>query len=68
MANDRPYYTKALMALSAAHDACYKTWSSDPKRHPIGMSIEPFGGVNIALGIVDELERKLKMYDKIEES
>ncbi len=60
MESKRPYYDKALAALKSAHDACYKTWESDPKRHPIGMSVEPFGGVNIALGIVDELEQRLK--------
>ncbi len=59
MANDRPYYDKALAALTAAHKACYEAWDSDPKRNPLGMSFGPFAGVNIALGIIDELEQRL---------
>ncbi len=60
MENDRPYYTKALAALTDAHKACYEAWGSDPKRNPIGMSFGPFAGVNVALGIIDELEQRLK--------
>ncbi len=55
----RPYYARALEALNRAHDACYRAWEQNPNRDAIGMSIMPFGGVNIALGIVDELETRL---------
>lgn len=48
----RPYYDKALAALQAAHDACY----GHPSRDVLGMSHGPFSGVNVALGIVAELE------------
>ena len=56
---DRPYYTRALQALQAAHDACLK----HPERPVLGMSHGPFSGVNEVLGIVDELERKLARYE-----
>jgi hypothetical protein len=48
----RPYYQKALEALQAAHDACLKA----PDRDVLGMSYGPFSGVNVALGIISELE------------
>jgi hypothetical protein len=50
----RPYYSRALNALEAAHKACFE----NETRPALGMSHGPFSGVNEALGIVDELERK----------
>lgn len=49
-----PLYQKAHEALQAAHDACY----SHPDRPVHGMTHGPFSGVNVALGIVDKLERE----------
>lgn len=51
---ERPHYEAALAALQAAHDACFK----HKDRGAIGMSSGPFSGVNVALGIVDTLERE----------
>ena len=53
---DRPHYDAALTALQGSFDACYE----HPKRDVIGMSHGPFSGVNVALGIVDSLERENK--------
>tara|TARA_Y100001937_G_C7020474_1_gene285189 strand:+ start:285 stop:494 length:210 start_codon:yes stop_codon:yes gene_type:complete len=50
----RPYYNRALAALQAAHDACYR----HPDRNVLGMSHGPFSGVNEALGIVATLEEE----------
>lgn len=50
----RPLYTKALYALQAAHDACFK----HPERGVLGMSHGPFSGVNEALGIIASLEEE----------
>ena len=55
-----PYYARALAALQAAHDACCR----DERRDVLGMSHGPFAGVNEALAIVDQLERKLATYEK----
>lgn len=52
---ERTHYKKALDALQAAHDACFKA----PDRDVLGMSHGPFSGVNVALGIVDDLEHRL---------
>ena len=52
---DRPYYDKALAALDAAHRACFE----HPDRPLLGMSHGPFSGVNVALGIVADLERQV---------
>jgi len=52
--SDRPNYDRALAALQSAYDACYK----HPERNSLGMSIGPFSGVNVALGIVAMLERE----------
>lgn len=49
---ERPYYNAALNALQEAHTACF----NHPDRGVLGMSSGPFSGVNVALGIVDELE------------
>ncbi len=54
--SNRPYYGRALIALQAAHDACF----NHPGRDVLGMSYGPFSGVNEALGIVDELEAENK--------
>lgn len=59
---DRPYYDRACKALQAAHDACM----GHPGRDVLGMSHGPFSGVNEALGIVSELERKLAKYERPE--
>lgn len=48
----RPAYSAALNALESAHKACF----DHPDRPLIGMSHGPFSGVNVALGIVAELE------------
>lgn len=48
----RPHYDRALKALQAAHDACFK----HPERDVLGMSHGPFSGVNETLGIIAELE------------
>ncbi len=45
-------YTKALEALENAHKACY----GHSDRPLLGMSHGPFSGVNMALGIIAELE------------
>lgn len=47
-----PQYDRALKALQAAHDACFK----HPERPILGMSHGPFSGVNEALEIVALLE------------
>lgn len=47
-----PRYNEAREALKAAHEACF----AHPDRGPIGMSAGPFSGVNVALGIIAELE------------
>ena len=52
LVSNRPFYNKALKALQAAHDACFK----HPVRDVLGMSHGPFSGVNEALGIVAILE------------
>lgn len=52
MSTARPYYDRALKALQAAHDACFKA----PDRDVLGMSHGPFSGVNEALGIITDLE------------
>ncbi len=49
-----PLYTKALAALSAAHQACF----DHPDRDVLGMSHGPFSGVNEALGIISLLEEE----------
>jgi hypothetical protein len=49
-----PNYDKALAALQAAHDACFK----DCSRPVNGMSHGPFSGVNVALGIICLLEEE----------
>lgn len=56
MIEERPYYNAAVKALQEAHDACFK-------RHEdvLGMSHGPFSGVNVALGIIDQLERENQM-------
>lgn len=53
---ERPYYSRALAALEAAHKACFE----HPGRDVLGMSSGPFSGVNEALGIVAELEARAK--------
>jgi hypothetical protein len=53
---NRPMYDRALKALQAAHDACFK----HPERDVLGMSHGPFSGVNEALGIVSMLEEENK--------
>lgn len=52
--SNRPHYDRALKALQAAHDACFK----HPERDILGMSHGPFSGVNEALGIVATLEEE----------
>lgn len=52
----RPHYTKAWAALADAHKACF----DHPGRDVLGMSHGPFSGVNVALGIVAELEDENK--------
>lgn len=52
--SERPLYARALAALQAAHDACYR----HPERPVLGMSHGPFSGVNEALGIVSILEKE----------
>jgi hypothetical protein len=51
MAN-RELYQRASAALDAAHKACFE----HPDRGPTGMSHGAFSGVNVALGIVAQLE------------
>lgn len=51
----RPQYSKAYQALESAHQACF----DHPDRGPLGMSHGPFSGVNVALGVVSELEREI---------
>ena len=53
---DSPNYAKALEALQAAHDACFR----DKSRDVLGMSHGPFSGVNVALGIIVRLEAENK--------
>lgn len=53
---DRPCYNQALEALQGAHKANF----DHPDRDVLGMSSGPFSGVNVALGIVDNLERSNK--------
>lgn len=48
-----PEYDKASAALDEAHKACLK----HPERDVLGMSSGPFSGVNVALGIVHNLEK-----------
>jgi hypothetical protein len=50
---NRPFYDKALVALEAAHTACYEKHAD-----ALGMSHGPFSGVNEALGIVASLEEE----------
>ena len=50
MGNPGPLYAKALEALQ---QACF----GHPGRDVLGMSHGPFSGVNVALGIIDYLER-----------
>lgn len=57
----RPYYDKALKALQEAHNACFK----HPERDVLGMSHGPFSGVNETLGIVTELEERLRWYETL---
>jgi hypothetical protein len=52
MATRGPLYSRALKALQAASDACFK----QPERDVLGMSHGPFSGVNEALGIIVLLE------------
>lgn len=49
-----PLYSKALNSLRTAHEACFR--SAD--RDVLGMSKGPFSGVNLALGIIKNLEEK----------
>lgn len=51
-AGARPLYSEALAALQSAHDACFH----HPGRDVLGMSHGPFSGVNVALGIIAQLE------------
>lgn len=51
---DSPLYSKALNALRTAHEACFR--SAD--RDVLGMSKGPFSGVNLALGIIKNLEKE----------
>jgi hypothetical protein len=51
-----PNYGEALMALEAAHNACFKNKTRDV----LGMSHGPFSGVNVALGIIWRLETENK--------
>jgi len=51
---DSPLYSKALNALRTAHEACFR--SAD--RDVLGMSKGPFSGVNLALGIIKNLEEE----------
>lgn len=54
-----PLYDQAKEALEAAHRACL----THPGRDILGMSHVPFSGVNVALGIISQLEnqnRRLK--------
>lgn len=52
--SERPEYHRALKALQAAHDVCFK----HPERDVRGMSSGPFSGVNEVLGIVSRLETR----------
>lgn len=52
MRTGRPHYDKAWEALKEAYDACFNY----ADRGAIGMSHGPFSGVNVALGIIAELE------------
>ena len=52
MRTGRPHYDKAWEALKEAHAACF----NHHERGQVGMSHGPFSGVNIALGIIAELE------------
>lgn len=58
--DQRPWYDKALKALSAAHTACF----NHEDRDVLGMSHGPFSGVNEALGIVLTLETLVAMQAK----
>ena len=58
---DSPNYAKALEALQAAHDACFR----DERRDVLGMSHGPFSGVNVALGIIVRLEAENKRLRQI---
>ena len=49
-----PFYIEASDALDAAHKACF----SNPDRPVTGMSHRSFSGVNVALGIVAQLEKE----------
>ena len=51
----RPYYDRALAALTAVHDACF---NSRRRKGALSMSHGSFSGVNEALGIIDLLERE----------
>lgn len=53
MTQERLYYNQILKALQQAFDACY----NHPGRDVLGMSHGPFSGVNVALGIVADLEK-----------
>lgn len=52
-----PLYDRALDALRAAHKACFEHEGRDV----LGMSHGPFSGVNVALGIVAQLEDENKI-------
>ena len=54
--DERPYYTRALKALDAAHAACLGARNATGE--VLGMSHGSFSGVNEALGIVDSLEQE----------
>lgn len=60
MRTGRPYYDKAWEALKEAHAACF----NHPERGPVGMSHGPLSGVNVALGIIAELENENAMLRK----
>jgi hypothetical protein len=49
-----PLYDRASKALDEAHRACF----NHPDRDVLGMSHGPFSGVNVALGIIAQLERE----------
>ncbi len=59
--DDRPMYNAACRALKSAHEACFK----HPDRGALGMSYGPFSGVNEALRIVDQLERRVKELERL---
>jgi hypothetical protein len=48
-------YEKALSALQSAHNACF----NHPDRSVLGMSVGPFSGVNVALGVITKLELEI---------